>query len=283
MKETVLTREIRTAIEQALDACEKKDSDGAAKILNKEIDRMEQLNLYQDGNAEYYDFNTLMELVMFQSRHPDIRPVVDIEEPFNRLYAMYGSVLLENGALDEAEEALAVAMDWNPMSADIAFEHAEVFRQKKDWEAFKKQTTEIFSIAYKRREIAHAYRNLGFYFCEKQMWDEAVGCYLMSMTFAEAEGRFQAEQELKYIYEETKGEASRPSIGAMRSYGEKHHFPIGPDMEIIETALRYGKSMLAARKYPHAAYFLDIAYKLTENKEIKQLLDGIEKKVSSER
>lgn len=131
MKETVLTREIRTAIEQALDACEKKDSGGAAKILKKEIDRMEQLNLYQDGNADYYDFNTLMEMVMFQSRHPDIRPIVDIEEPFNRLYAMYGSVLLENGALDEAEEALAVAMDWNPMSADIAFEHAEVFRRKK--------------------------------------------------------------------------------------------------------------------------------------------------------
>lgn len=35
MKETVLTREIRTAIEQALDACEKKDSGGAAKILKK--------------------------------------------------------------------------------------------------------------------------------------------------------------------------------------------------------------------------------------------------------
>lgn len=282
MKESALTQEINAAITQAVDACENKNTKEAAAILKKEIERIEALNLYEDGQADYYDFNTLMEMVMFQSKHPEIQPVVDIEEPVNRLYAMYGSVLLELGELDKAEEALAIAMDWNPMSADIAFEHAEVYKQKKDMETFKELTTKIFSICYKRREIAHCYRNLGYYFVEKQMWDEAVGCYLLSMTFAEAEGRFQAENELKYIYDETKGEATRPSLGAMRSYGEKYHFPIGPDAKIIETAMLYGKTMLANKKLQHASYFLDIAYKLTESKELKELLDGINKQLSQE-
>lgn len=281
MKETALTQEINAVIQQAIDSCENKNSEEAACLLKKEIERVEQLNLYADGNADYYDFNTLMEMVMFQSRHPEIQPVADIEEPMNRLYAMYGSVLLELGELDKAEEALAIAMDWNPMSADIAFEHAEAFKQKKDLEKFKQLTAEIFPICYKRREIARAYRNLGYYFAEKQMWDEAVGCYLLSMTFAEAEGRFQAENELKYIYDATKGEASRPSLGAMRSFGQKYNFPIGPDAKVIETAMLYGKTMLANKKYQHAAYFLDIAYKLTENKELAELLDGINKKLGS--
>lgn len=283
MKETALTREIHAVIQQAIDSCENKNSEEAAHLLKKEIERVEQLNLYADGNADYYDFNTLMEMVMFQSRHPEIQPVADIEEPLNRLYAMYGSVLLELGELDKAEEALAIAMDWNPMSADIAFEHAEVFKQKKDLEKFKQLTTEIFPVCYKRREIAHAYRNLGYYFAEKQMWDESVGCYLLSMTFAEAEGRFQAENELKYIYDVTKGEASRPSLGAMRSFGQKYNFPIGPDANVIETAMLYGKTMLANKKYQHASYFLDIAYKLTESKELAELLDGINKKLGSGR
>jgi tetratricopeptide (TPR) repeat protein len=247
----------------------------AEAALKAEIDKVEQLNLYNDGHADYYDFNTLMEMVMFQTQHPEIQPVADIEEPLNRLYAMYGSILLEQGKLDEAEEALAIAMDWNPMSAAIAFEHAEVFKQKKDWEKFKGLTVAVFSIAYKRKEIAHCYRNLGYYFVEKQMWDEAVGCYLLSMSFADAEGRYQAELELKYIHEETEGQAQRPSIGALRSYGEKYGFPVGPDAKIIETAMQYGKSMLANKKYEHANYFLDIAYKLTENKELKVLLDKI--------
>ena len=282
MKETALTAAINTAIQQATGLCEQKQFEAAVQRLKQEIDRIEKLNLYKDGQADYYDFNTLMEMVMFQTQHPEIQPVADIEEPLNRLYAMYGSILLELGKLDEAGEALSIAMDWDPMSADIAFEHAEVFKQKKDMEAFKRLTAAIFSIAYKRREIARCYRNIGYYFVEQQMWDEAVGCYLLSMSFAEAEGRYQAEQELHYIYEETKGEAERPSIGAMRSYGEKYGFPIGPDEKVIETAMLYGKTMLAQKKFQHASYFLDIAYKLTENKEIKQVLDGVNEQLAAQ-
>lgn len=279
MKETALTEEINGVIAAALELCEQKKNKQAAEKLAAEIARVEKLNLYNDGAADYYDFNTLMEMVMLQSQHPELKRIADIEEPLNRLYAMYGSVLLELGELDRAQEALEVAMDWNPMSADIAFEYTEVFKQKKDLEAMKRRTIAIFPIAYKRREIARCYRNLGYYFVEKQMWDEAVGTYLLSMTFAEAEGRYSAEQELKYIYDETQGEATRPSLGAMRSYGEKYGFPIGPDVKIIETAMLYGKTMLANKKYQHAAYFLDIAYKLTESKELKALLDGINKKL----
>ena len=109
------------------------------------------------------------------------------------------------------------------------------------------------------------------------MWDEAVGCYLLSMSFADAEGRYQAELELKYIHEETEGQAQRPSIGAMRSYGEKYGFPIGPDAKIIETAMQYGKAMLANKKYEHANYFFVFSYKLTESKELKELIDSINK------
>lgn len=278
MKNSALTEEINAAIAKALDLCEKKENKSAAAELKAEIERVEKLNLYQDGQADYYDFNTLMEMVMFQRKHPELKRLVDIEEPLNKLYAMYGSILLELGELDRAQEALEIAMDWNPMSADIAFEYAEVFKQRKDFEGMKKATVEIFTIAYKRHEIARCYRNIGYYFIEKQLWDEAVGSYLLSMTFAEAEGRYSAEQELKYIYDETNGEANRPSLGAMRSYSQKYNFPIGPDSNIIETALLYGKTMLANKKYQHAAYFLDIAYKLTESKELKELLDGLNKK-----
>lgn len=277
MQAKALKKKIEDALSQALSLAGEKDVEAAVDILRQQIEVVEALNLYNDGRADYYDFNTLMEMVMFQSQHPEIHPVSDIEEPLNRLYAMYGSLLLEQGKLDEAQEALAIAMDWNPMSADIAFEHAEVFKQKKDWEKLKELTIAIFPIAYKRREIAHCYRNLGYYFVEKQMWDEAVGCYLLSMSFADAEGRYQAELELKYIHDETEGQAQRPSIGALRSYGEKYGFPIGPDSKIIETAMQYGKTMLANKKYEHAQYFLDIAYKLTESKELKELLDGINK------
>lgn len=275
MQANALTKKINATLTQAVTLAGEKDVAAAVDILQQQIAEIEALNLYQDGRADYYDFNTLMEMVMFQSQHPEIQQASDIEEPLNRLYAMYGSLLLEQGKLAEAEEALAIAMDWNPMSADIAFEHAEIFKQKKDWEKFKQLTVAIFPIAYKRRELAHCYRNLGYYFVEKQMWDEAVGCYLLSMSFADAEGRYQAELELKYIHEETEGQAQRPSIGAMRSYGEKYAFPIGPDAKIIETALQYGKAMLANKKYEHANYFLDIAYKLTESKELKDLLDKI--------
>ena len=224
--ESVLTMEIKNTIQQALDFCEKKKIEQAGSVLKSEVERVEALNLRAADGKECYSFNTLMEMELFKSLRPDLAPVTSIEEPLNRLYAMYGSVLLELGKLDEAEEALAIAMDWTPVSADIAFEHAEVFKQKKDLETFKKLTAAIFSIAYKRRELAHCYRNIGYYFVEKQYYEEAVGSYLLSMSFADAEGRYQAEQELKYIYDETKGEAKRPSIGAMRLMAKNMASPL---------------------------------------------------------
>jgi hypothetical protein len=39
--------------------------------------------------------------------------------------------------------------------------------------------------------------------------------------------------------------------------------------------------MLANKKYEHSVYFLDIAYKLTENKELKDLLDKINAQITA--
>ena len=95
MQENALTKKINDALAQAATLVEEKDVAAAADILRQEIEGVEKLNLYNDGQADYYDFNTLMEMVMFQSQHPEMQPVADIEEPLNRLYAMYGSLLLE--------------------------------------------------------------------------------------------------------------------------------------------------------------------------------------------
>ena len=111
MQANALKKKIEDALSQALSLAGEKDVEAAVDILRQQIEAVEALNLYNDGRADYYDFNTLMEMVMFQSQHPEIHPVSDIEEPLNRLYAMYGSLLLEQGKLDEAQEALAIGAD----------------------------------------------------------------------------------------------------------------------------------------------------------------------------
>ena len=104
MQSSALTKEINEKLTQAVDLCQHEQAEQAAAILKAEIEKLEALNLYNDGRADYYDFNTLMAMVMFQSRNPQVK-ASDIEEPLNRLYAMYGSVLLELGNLDAAKDA----------------------------------------------------------------------------------------------------------------------------------------------------------------------------------
>ena len=50
MKESALTQEINAAITQAVDACENKNTEEAAAILKKEIERIEALKKECEGD-----------------------------------------------------------------------------------------------------------------------------------------------------------------------------------------------------------------------------------------
>ena len=84
----------------------------------------------------------------------------------------------------------------------------------------------------------------------------------------------QTQAELYYIQQVT-GKTFNPSMKDFEEYSKKYGFPIGADNDVIGLAYNYGKRFLEDKEYEGAKYCLGIAYELTEDEEIKKVLDTI--------
>ncbi len=252
-----------------------KKYDEALVLMESLVERIEQPGFFNDDAvSEYRCFNEFFEEALYNYytkpektvRHPPI--------PFDAIYLQYGSLLVDMKKLDDAQEALKKAMRWNPANADIAFEHAETFKMKGDIESFFHLTVAIFQYAFKPYQVAHCYRNLGYYFVEKQAWQDAIACYTMSLQF-EKDSK-NAMSELYYIHDKV-GDIGQPSMADFKRCAEKNHFPVGAHEDVIGIAYSYGKHFLEQKNIEAARYCFEIAYSLTDDVSIKKILDSLPK------
>ena len=88
-------------------------------------------------------------------------------------------ILIDLQRPKDAEAALAKAMHWNPACAQIAFERAETCKLQGDMEGFFRLTLDTFKYAFSPKQVARYFRNLGFYFTEKGLWEESVACHTL--------------------------------------------------------------------------------------------------------
>ena len=193
--------------------------------------------------------------------------------PYTEIYMLYGSLLVELKRIPDAQEALRKGLRWNPVSFRITSEYIETFKMTGDLDQFFDLTKEAFKISFSSANVARCYRNLGFYFVEKELWSEAIACHLLSLQF-DHESK-QAWSELYYINDLTDGKIPEPSIDQTKEYGKKYGFPIGADLDILGISISYGKHFLEQNAPDAAMYFLSIAYDLTNDEEIGKLIEDL--------
>lgn len=224
--------------------------------------------LFEDDSvSEYHCFNELFEMILYDYLQ---HPTKDVRQPDNfpmaDIYSTYGSVLIDLGRINDAQMALSEAIRWNPMSCAIAFEYIETLKKSGDMDAFFDHTLEVFQFAFKRKDIGRCYRNLGYYFIEKELWDEAVACFLLSLEFDEDSK--MAQSELYYIQSTIQDAYREPSFEEIEKYSKVYDFPIGADDDVIGLAYTLGCQYNKKHEPKLAKYFLQIAYDLTEDEDI---------------
>lgn len=141
-------------------------------------------------------------------------------------------------------------------------------------EEFFQKTLDMFKIAYKSTQVARCYRNLGFYFVEKKLFQEAVICYLLSLSF-EKESK-QATSELYYIDQVCEGKVNKnPTEEEIKKCAEQYGFPRYGDEDILVLAFSYGKAFSDKGDMDAFRYFMTIAYDLTGDEDIGEMLDKL--------
>ena len=248
----------------------------ALALMENLIRKVEASNMFTDDLvSEYHCFNEFFEDALYRMNAKPEKDVRNATFPMHKFYMQYGSLLIDLRRFDEADAALAKAMRWNPASARIAFEHAEVCKLLSDMEGFFRRTMDVFKYAFRPYQVARCFRNLGYYFTEKQLWQEAVACYTMSLQF-ENEST-QAMSELYYIQQKVGRVISPPDMDYLREISEKYGFPVGADPDVLGLSFSYGKHFAENGDPDGARYCWQITYDLTDVEEIKAMIDQLPK------
>jgi len=249
----------------------KKDYERALQIIEALAEKVESMNAFQDDQvSEYHVFNEWFEEVLYRFREKPAKDLRQAQIPFTSIYGLYGSLLVEMKRYTEAREVLKKGLKWNPISFDLTSEYIETFKMTGDLEEFYILSRDAFKIAFHPNDVARCYRNIGFYFVERELYQEAIGCFLMSMEFQKDSK--EAQSELYYISTKTNGKVKEPTLKQMQKIAAKYGFPMGADDDILGLAVTYGRHFMERNDPESARYFLTIAYDLTSNEQLGEMI-----------
>lgn len=266
--------DIDSAMDEMHFAAYKKDYNRALEIIESLAKKADEHPFYKDDTVScYFTFDSFFEEILYAEINKPQKEIRKAEFPFAAIYLNYGSLLFELGRYDEAHEALKKALRWNPVSINVRSEYMETLKAKKDLDSYVKMAKESFKYAYKPKDLARCYRNMGWYYIEKEMYSEAVAVYDNSLRF-EPDNK-AATSELYYIIQ-TAPDTKQMNYEDFKEFSAKEGFPTEADMDVLRIAYGLGKEFEKNGVSEGAKFCYSIVYDLTQDEEIQELINNIQ-------
>ena len=187
---------------------------------------------------------------------------------YTEAYLVYGSVLVDLERIEEAQAVLRKGLKWNPVSFSLNSEYIETFKMLGRIDEFYELSKKAIKLAYRPKNLARCYRNLGYYFVEKERYSEALGCYRFSNVYDK--DAKQSQSEMYYILGMTDGKVKEHSIEEFKNYSKLYDFPLGVDNDIMGLSLCYGEDFLKKGHKEAAKYLYQIAYDMVNDEKLKK-------------
>ena len=255
----------------------KGDYDGAIRLMEPMIRDFDEDDAFSDDAVtEYRDFAEPFEDFLYRHRTDSRKNLRHPGIPYSRLYFQYGNLLLEVGEYEKAREALSKAIRWNPVAPHIRFEYIETFKLLKDMESFFALTKDAMDYCYRPNMIARGYRNLAYYYVEKNRYWEATCCLELSRRYEKDSPALKSE--LFYIKEMNEGGLPKLTAEDIHAFCQAEDIPFSPARDILELAYGMGSRFLKEGTDDAAEYFLRIYYDLSDDPEVRRELVKLQKK-----
>ena len=139
---------------------------------------------------------------------------------------------------EDTIKQLNKGLKYNPVDINILFEKAEAYKNMKDYKKFYDNTINLYNNIYSKNDLAHFYRNLGYYYIEKKNWDLAKAVYLYSLRF---DNNPVVNQELEYII--NKSDDSLPSKNRLENILSKNNIPLFINEDVIDIIIDLSKQI----------------------------------------
>jgi len=227
-----------------------------------------------DKVSEYFSFNNLIEWLYYEMKHKPSKKIRHHPTANLAVYFFYAYIFFERKNYTKALEMLDKGLALNPLSTNLLFEKAEIFKIRKDWAKFKELTDKAIEYAYTCSDLARAYRNYGYMFTEKEDYDAAIACYMCSSYWHEDK---IAQSELYYISKKIKKVIDEEYYHNNRlKILQDRQIPTEPNKEILSIIYSIAEKFFQEDNLDESLYYYKILYDLVRDEDIFAKIQSIE-------
>ena len=144
----------------------------------------ETKNLYSNNNEQInYSFNDIIQFYLFINIFKVDKQVLWINLMCDEAFRLLAYVSVEEKKYDEALNYLNSSLKYNPVNLASFFEIIETYKMSGNLDKMKETLDNVYDYLYNSSSLARYYRNLGFYYIEKEKYELAFCLYLISLKF----------------------------------------------------------------------------------------------------
>lgn len=237
----------------------------AAKRELENIIAMEEFKVPEDEQATHYSFYNYIEAAIYFNKYRPQKKNIDPNNNIAEVYFFLGYIEYENKNCEKAIEYLDKGLEWNPVSVQIMSEKINVYRSMGDWEKYRVEIEKAHEFIYEVPLMAKYYRDLGFYYTEKGMFDVSNALYSYSRYFVDDE---LVRNELMYIAQQEHREPRFSTMEEIEYLFKKYNIPQGISNNIIQ--IIYGEYQRLLKDNPNipvTKYLARVLYDITKDKQ----------------
>ena len=178
---------------------------------------------------------------------------------------------MERMHFDKAYEKLVKAAEWNAVDMDIYWEKTECLKQLGELKKLKETTKELHKFIYTRADIAHFYRNIGYYYVEKKEPEKAMVLYTYSNMFSHSK---TADSELNFLETALERECPEYTVDKIQKEIRKLKLPDGISETTLTIILRAGQLELEQGDKTSGVECMELLYQVTGDEHIRKIIEA---------
>ena len=242
----------------------------------------ENINLNKEYVEGEYIFKNLLEELLFQiTIKKEIKRKYPLMLDYSTLYSNYGNVLLHFKEYENALKSFKLSYNYNPVNVKAIFGLCEVYKNEGKWDEYYNLTNQSFKYDYYLEDLSESFEKLSHYYlnghhASKDEENLKLSIYLMRL--AEDYGDSNDNKTAIEFNDDTLKQYDQ-SIEEIKDYLKSKGLPYGPSIEVITICKNLGFQLDEDKKVVPALFYFNIAYDLTGDPAIKDVVDDLNAKV----
>ena len=259
----------------------------------------ENINLNKGYVEGEYIFKNLLEELLFQiTIKKEIKRKYPLMLDYSTLYSNYGNVLLHFNEYENALKSFKLSYNYNPVNVKAIFGLCELHRIEKNWDEFYNLTIQSFKYDYSLEDLSKSFENLSFYYLNEyhdsndkenlklSIYLERLAEYYDDSNSNENRTAIEFDDDSNSNENRTAIEFDDDSlreydqsIEEIKDYLKSKGLPYGPSIEVITICKNLGFQLDEDKKVVPALFYFNIAYDLTKDPAIKDVIADLDEKV----